>query len=138
MSSCALKMKPSPSIGGMSLDMDQQHYDIKADGQTNEQPDRRERQKHKDRRMLTREERPSVGLAIGETQDYSSWRDLSSSCNTILRCQMNRRQWSLLSFSSSASTTNISITNNKMCNRMTAMAIIQSYKYVKWMAKLDI
>jgi len=34
-------MKPSPSIGGMSLDMDQQHYDIKADGQTNEQPEER-------------------------------------------------------------------------------------------------
>src|SRR6218665_537429 len=80
--------------------------------------------------MLTREERPCVGLAIGETQDYSSWGDLSSSCNPILRCRMNRRQWSLL-YSSSAITTSISISNNSMCNRMTAMAIIQSYKYVR-------
>src|SRR6218665_2532774 len=78
--------------------------------------------------MLTREERPCVGLAIGETQDYSSWGDLSSSCNMILRCRMNRRQGSLLSYSSSTSTPNISITNNKMCNRATALAIIQSYK----------
>ena len=27
---------------------------------------------------------------------------------------------------------------NKMRNRMTAIAIIQSYKYIKWTAKLDI
>src|SRR6218665_1670387 len=80
--------------------------------------------------MLVRDERPCVGLAVGETQD------LSSSCNTIFRCRMNSRQWSLLSYSSSASPTNISITNNKMCNGMTATAIIQSYKYVKWTAGL--
>jgi len=36
----------------------------------------------------------------------------------------------IIAYSSSASTTNISITNNKMCNRMTAMAIIQSYRVI--------
>src|SRR6218665_3991239 len=133
---CAPKMKPSPSIGGMSLGMDQQPYDKHTARPTNSRTE--ERGRHEDRRMLTREERPCVGLAVGKTQDYSSWGDLFSSCNTILRCR--RRQWSLLSYSSSTSTTNISITNKmrKMCNRMTAMAIIQSYKYVKRTTQLDI
>src|SRR6218665_1328740 len=112
-------MKPSPSIGGMSLGMGQQLH---------EQSDRRGRQIQDDRRMLTMEERPRLGLAVRETQGYSYWGDWSSSCKTIFRCRMNRMQWSLLSYSSSSDNpTNVLISNNKMCNRMTAMAIMQSY-----------
>ena len=42
----------------MPLGMDQQPYEIKADSHTNEQPDIRERQRHEDRRMVTRDEGP--------------------------------------------------------------------------------
>ena len=70
--------------------------------------------------------------AIQSRLTINQWR------STVTISQWRRRQWSLPSYSLWASTTNISTSNNKMCNRMTAMAIIQSYKYIKWTANLDI
>src|SRR6218665_1416141 len=95
-SGCAPKMNLSTSIGGVLLGIDPQPT-------LSRQPDQRTaRQRHRGQTNVNEGGAFMCMVGCWRDQNYSSWGDLSSLCNTILRCRMNKRQRSLISYSSSA------------------------------------